>query len=549
MRYLGTFELPNHLTLEENKNMALTAEKEALIWKTLNDTRGKIEPSEYKNYIFGVMFYKFLSEKAQSWLAGVLNNETWASVWSQDTEKAADFMQKNLGYVIQPGDMFSDWKAAINEDKFNIMMVSDALVHFDQGVSQDAKDDFAGIFADMDLTSSRLGSNAQTRTATMMDWINLMDQIELDENADVLGDLYEYLIGMFAANSGAKAGEFYTPHQVSEIMARILTSGRENMEEYTLYDPAMGSGSLLLTTASHMRNAGVRGAIKYYGQEIITTTFNLARMNMMMHGVEYNDLNLRNADTLNSDWPDGVIDGIDNPRMFDAVMANPPYSQHWDSTSREDDPRFKFGVAPKSKADYAFLLHGLYHLKADGRMAIVLPHGVLFRGSSEEKIRKALLENHNISAVIGLPGNIFTNTGIPTIIMVLEKNRATDDVMFIDASKGFEKQKNNNRLRQEDIDRILDTYLAHKDVDKYAHVATMAEIKENDYNLNIPRYVDTFEEEEPVDTAELLKEMKSINAEEKQLKSELQEMMADLVVTDPKDQQLLDDLREIIDNE
>ena len=529
--------------------MALTSEREAMIWKTLNDTRGKIEPSEYKNYIFGVMFYKFLSEKAQAWLDGFLHNETWADIWQKNSDKAAEFMQHKLGYVIRPGDMFSDWVAAINESKFNIMMVSDALVHFDQGVSPEAKNNFAGIFADMDLTSSRLGANAQTRTATMMAWINLMDKIELDENTDVLGDLYEYLIGMFAANSGAKAGEFYTPHQVSDVMARILTAGRENLEEYSLYDPTMGSGSLLLTTASYMKSAGVRGAIKYYGQEWITTTYNLARMNLMMHGVEYNDISLRNADTLNSDWPDGVVEGVDNPRMFDAVMANPPYSQKWDNQNREDDPRFRFGVAPKSKADYAFLLHSLYHLKPDGRMAIVLPHGVLFRGATEEKIRKNLLESHNIVAVIGLPEKIFTNTGIPTIIMVLEKNRATDDVLFIDASKGFEKQKNSNKLRQEDIDKIVDTYLARKDSDKYSHVATMDEIRENDYNLNIPRYVDTFEEEEPIDTAKLLESMKTLSNEETQLKAELKEMMADLVVTNPEDQKVLDDLRGVIDYE
>lgn len=529
--------------------MALTSEREAMIWKTLNDTRGKIEPSEYKNYIFGVMFYKFLSEKAQAWLDGFLHNETWADIWQKNSDKAAEFMQHKLGYVIRPGDMFSDWVAAINESKFNIMMVSDALVHFDQGVSPEAKNNFAGIFADMDLTSSRLGANAQTRTATMMAWINLMDKIELDENTDVLGDLYEYLIGMFAANSGAKAGEFYTPHQVSDVMARILTAGRENLEEYSLYDPTMGSGSLLLTTASHMKSAGVRGAIKYYGQEWITTTYNLARMNLMMHGVEYNDISLRNADTLNSDWPDGLVEGVDKSRMFDAVMANPPYSQKWDNQNREDDPRFRFGVAPKSKADYAFLLHSLYHLKPDGRMAIVLPHGVLFRGATEEKIRKNLLESHNIVAIIGLPEKIFTNTGIPTIIMVLEKNRATDDVLFIDASKGFEKQKNSNKLRQEDIDKIVDTYLARKDSDKYSHVATMDEIRENDYNLNIPRYVDTFEEEEPIDTAKLLESMKTLSNEETQLKAELKEMMADLVVTNPEDQKVLDDLRGVIDYE
>lgn len=525
--------------------MALTAEKEAIIWNTLNETRRKIEPSEYKNYIFGVMFYKFLSEKAQAWLKTVSRGQSWESIWEQDSQKAAEFMKNKLGYVIQPGEMFSDWQKAIAEDKFNILIVSDSLAHFNQGIRQDAREDFAGIFDDMDLTSNRLGNNAQTRTATMMDWISLMDKIELDENADVLGDLYEYLIGQFAANSGAKAGEFYTPHQVSDIMARILTAGRENMDEYSLYDPALGSGSLLLTTASYMKNSGVRGAIKYYGQEVITTTFNLARMNLMMHGVEYNDINLRNADTLNNDWPDGLVDGVDNPRMFDAVMANPPYSLKWDNKDREDDPRFKAGVAPASKADYAFLLHSLYHLKQDGRMAIVLPHGVLFRGAAEGRIRKTLLENANISAVIGLPEKIFTNTGIPTIIMVLEKNRPTNDVLFIDASKGFEKQKSSNKLRQEDVDKIVSTYLDRKDVEKYAHVASMDEIEENEFNLNIPRYVDTFEEEPPVDIDKLSHEMKETDKQIGQLESEIGGMLDDLVGATPDAQAQLTQLKEL----
>lgn len=516
--------------------MALTADKKTLIWKTLNETRGKIEPAEYKNYVFGLMFYKFLSEKAQAWLDTQLRGESWTDVWQQDPEKAARFMQRKLGYVIQPGDMFSDWQDAINVDQFNVTKVADALTHFNQGIQQGAKANFDGIFDDMDLASSRLGSNTQTRTKTLMDWISLIDQIELDEDADVLGDLYEYLIGMFAANSGAKAGEFYTPHEVSDIMARILTAGREDMAEYSLYDPAMGSGSLLLTTASYMHNAGVRGAIKYYGQEVITTTYNLGRINLMMHGIEYNDIHIHNADTLNSDWPDGVTDGVDNPRMFDAVMANPPYSLKWDNENREDDPRFKAGVAPKAKADFAFLQHGLYHLKQDGRMAIVLPHGVLFRGAAEGRIRQQLLENHNISAVIGLPEKIFTNTGIPTVILILEKNRATDDVLFIDASNGFEKQKNSNKLRPEDIDRIVETYLKHEDVDKYAHVASFEEIKENDFNLNIPRYVDTFEEEDPIDLVQVSDNLAKVEADIATTQAELLSMIDELAVTeDSKD--------------
>lgn len=526
--------------------MALTAEKEARIWRTLNETRGKIEPSEYKNYIFGIMFYKFLSNKAQAWLDENLGDESWQNVWDTDSAAASDYMTQKIGYVIRPGEMFDDWQKAISEDKFNVGMVQDAIAHFDNALQGASKVDFADIFADMDLTSTRLGSNAQMRTATLIEMINLMSEIDLDEDADVLGDLYEYLIGMFAANSGAKAGEFYTPHQVSEVMARLMTSGRENLPEYALYDPTMGSGSLLLTTASYMKNSGEIGAVKYYGQELITTTYNLARMNLMMHGIHYNDMQLRNGDTLNGDWPDGVVDGADSPRMFDAVMANPPYSLKWDNKNREDDPRFKMGVAPASKADYAFLLHGLFHLKQDGRMAIVLPHGVLFRGAAEGKIRKALLEEHNISAIIGLPEKIFTNTGIPTIIMVLEKNRESGDVLFIDASKDFEKQKNSNKIRQEDVEKIISTYTAREDVEKYAHVATMDEIIENDYNLNIPRYVDTFEEEEPVDVEALVRDMQEIDETEKQLTKEFNDMFDQLVGTTDEANKTLELLRGIL---
>lgn len=468
--------------------MVLTTEKKALIWKSLNDTRGGIEPSEYKNYIFGIMFYKFLSEKAQTWLEGVDHKKSQI----QNSDELFKAMQKKLGYIIRPGEMFSDWKKAIDEGKFNIAMVIDALSHFDQGVSQDAKENLAGIFDGMDLVSSRLGPSNQTRTATLVSWIKLLDKTKLDTQDNVSGDLYEYLIEMFANNSGAKSTDFYTPHQVSDIMARILTEGCERQREHTLYDPAMGSGSLLLTTSSYMHNIVAKEGIKFYGQEIITTTYNLARMNLMMHGVDYKDIDLRNADTLQNDWPNGPINGVDTPRLFDTVMVNPPYSLRWDNTSREDDPRFRYGVAPKSKADYAFLLHGLYHLKSNGRMAIVLPHGVLFRGAAEKKIRKQLLEHHNISAIIGLPANIFNNTAIPTVIMVLEKDRESDDILFVDASKGFEKYKNKNIFRQEDIDKIIETYRKREDVSRYSHVATMAEVIENDYNLNIPRYVDTF---------------------------------------------------------
>ncbi|USS92724.1 type I restriction-modification system subunit M [Fructilactobacillus ixorae] len=518
--------------------MALDAHKKALVWNTLNKTRGKIEPAEYKNYVFGIMFYKYLSSKAQTWWQTHFHD-------SDDQTEQLARMQTELGYVIQPGDLFTDWQDAIKRREFTLTQLADALERFDQHIAPQAQTALAGIFADIDLNSSRLGNNQQARTQTTINMIDLMGQIELDEESDVLGDLYEYLIGMFSINSGTKSGEFYTPHQVSEITAQILTAGREELSNYSLYDPAIGSGSLLLTTASHMNNAEKKSSIKYYGQELITTTYNLARMNLLMHGIAYQNIVIRNADTLTDDWPDGMVDGIDSPRLFDAVTANPPYSLRWDNTNREHDPRFKQGIAPKSKADYAFLLHCLYHLKPDGRMVIVLSHGVLFRGGAEYQIRKNLLKDHNISAVIGLPKKIFTNTSIPTVILVLEKQRQADDVLFIDASQGFEKVKNNNKLRQQDIEKIVSTYLNRMDVAKYAHVASMEEIINNDYNLNIPRYVDSLEETPPIDVKQLSRDIHQLDEEQRQLTKRMNHLLGELVGTDAEAQETLDLLKDV----
>lgn len=276
-------------------------------------------------------------------------------------------------------------------------------------------------------------------------------------------------------------------------------------------------------------------------------------MNLMMHDVSYMNMDLRNADTLESDWPDGVdSDGVDHPRSFDMVVANPPYSAHWDNNDNKmKDPRFKEygGLAPKTKADYAFLLHGLYHLSNEGTMAIVLPHGVLFRGAKEEKIRKALLNKNQIDAVIGLPAGLFYSTGIPTLVMVLKKNKTNKDVMFIDASSNFEKGKNQNILRDDDISKIINTYKERKDVDKYAHIAPMSEIEENDFNLNIPRYVDTFEPEPEIDLGEVTKEIQENNKKIMENKNELLSMMKELTSSDEKTQNDLDDFISMLSDE
>lgn len=518
--------------------MALSTEQQTKMWAMLNQTRGQIGLTAYKDYIFGILFYKYLSEKAARWLGGVSRGETWESIYSQDSVKALFHMRMNLGYAIQPNDFFADWKKAIDEDKFNIGMMTDAFGHFNQQIAFEAKGDFEGIFDGMRFDSADLGANAQARASVMISMIELLSSPEFDLSGDdTVSDIYEYLVAQFATVLASDMGQYYTPKEISDVMARILTYGREDEESFSIYDPTVGSGSLLLTTASYMKNSHKRGMIKYFGQEKDATPYRLSRMNLMMHGVEYNDININHADTLESDWPDGVVDGKDTPRMFDAVMANPPYSAHWSNKDREDDPRWReYGVAPKTKGDYAFLLHCLYHLEDNGRMAIILPHGVLFRGAAEGRIRKSLIDKHQIEAVIGFPDKLFLNTSIPVCVLILRKNRIESDILFIDASKGFEKLKKQNQLRPEDVEKVVDTVINRKDIEKYSHVATLDEIKENDYNLNIPRYVDTFEEEEPIDVVALSAEIVALNSEIEKVEGEFLALLDELAITpDTKD--------------
>ncbi|RHK04825.1 type I restriction-modification system subunit M [Enterococcus casseliflavus] len=514
--------------------MALSKEQQTRMWAMLNQTRGQIGLTAYKDYIFGILFYKYLSEKATQWLDRVLRGESWETIYSQDPTKSLDYMKKNLGYAIRPNNFFSDWKKAIDEDRFNIGLMTETFGHFNQQIAFDAKSDFEGIFDGMRFDSADLGANAQARASVMISMIELLSAPEFDLSGDndAISDIYEYLVAQFATVLASDMGQYYTPKEISDVMAQILTHGREEEDNFSIYDPTVGSGSLLLTTASYMKNSHKRGMIKYFGQEKDATPYRLARMNLMMHGIEYNDISINHADTLESDWPDGIIDGKDNPRMFDAVMANPPYSAHWNNKDREDDPRWReYGVAPKTKADYAFLLHCLYHLEDNGRMAIILPHGVLFRGAAEGRIRKALIDRHQIEAIIGFPDKLFLNTSIPVCVLVLRKNRVESDVLFVDASKGFEKLKNQKQLTKDNVKKIVDTVVNRKVEDKYSHLATLEEIKENDYNLNIPRYVDTFEEEEPIDIVEVSQEISKLNAEIEQAESELLAMLNELAIT------------------
>ena len=383
---------------------------------------------------------------------------------------------------------------------FDVSNVRDALSAFSRLISPTHKRVFEKIFNTLETGLSKLGDSSGTQTKAISGLLNLIKDIPMDgrQGYDVLGFIYEYLISMFAANAGKKAGEFYTPHEVSLLMSEIVANHLHGRTEIKIYDPASGSGSLLInigqSVSKYMTDAN---NIKYYAQELKENTYNLTRMNLVMRGIKPDNIVTRNGGTLEEDWP--YFDDADpvhtyDPLYVDAVVSNPPYSQVWDPTNKEADPRYaRFGLAPKGKADYAFLLHDLYHIKPDGIMTIVLPHGVLFRGGEEGEIRKNLIENNHIDAIIGLPANIFFGTGIPTIIMVLRQRRERDDVLIIDASKGFIKEGKNNKLRASDIRRIADTVAARVSVPKYSRTVSRDEIRRNDYNLNIPRYVDSSE--------------------------------------------------------
>lgn len=518
------------------------------IWAMANELRGNMDASEYRNYILGFMFYRYLSEHQEKYIFdqdlldiedGESVNDAYLEIPEDEIKDYLEDISSNLGYAIAPQDTWATITKKVSE---NTIIPSDFQNMFDDfnenaKLNPNAERDFRGIFDDVNLGNSRLGNDTTSRAKSLAKIVELVDHFTYQDEAghDILGDVYEYLIAQFAGNSGKKAGEFYTPHQVSKVLAKLATLDMNNDASFSVYDPAMGSGSLLLTVDDEVKKKEKK-TVSFYGQELNTTTYNLARMNLMMHNVAYQNMTLKNADSLELDWPVGPdAQGIEHPIMFDAVVENPPYSARWDNNENKlKDSRFKpYGaLAPKTKADYAFLLHGLYHLKSDGTMAIVLPHGVLFRGAKEGKIRQALIEKNQLDAVIGMPANLFYNTSIPTVILVLKKQRERRDILFIDASKNFEKGKNQNTLRDEDIDKIIQAYKERKDIDKFAHVADLDEIKENDFNLNIPRYVDTFEEEPPVDIKKVSQELQDINKKIKETESEFLSMVDELQITD-----------------
>ena len=503
--------------------MSNTIDITSKLWEMANKLRGTMDASEYKNYILPFMFYRYLSENQDEYLKANGLEDFYEVTDEEEKEDYLEEISKGIGYAIDPAYTWNKIVSKIENHKIKASDFQDMFDSFNTNAKRNevAEADFANVFSDVNLGDTRLGSSTNERAKALNDIVVMINEFTFkdDSGRDVLGDVYEYLIGQFAANAGKKGGEFYTPHEVSQILAKIVTIDAEGAgSQFRVYDPTMGSGSLLLTVQKELPHGDEAGSVDFYGQELNTTTYNLARMNLMMHGVNYRNMELKRADTLDADWPFDEKDGAQIPLKFDAVVANPPYSQNWNikDVDREKDTRFKgYGVAPASKADYAFVLHGLYHLDKAGTMAIVLPHGVLFRGASEGKIRKNIIDNNLLDAVIGLPANLFYGTSIPTCVLVFKgrEARQNKDVLFIDASNEFEKGKNQNKLTPDNINKIIDTYRNRENVEKYSHVASLAEIKENDYNLNIPRYVDTFEEEEVIPLSEVAQELTEVKAE------------------------------------
>lgn len=454
------------------------------IWETSNALRKKIKSSEFKDYIIGFMFYKYLSDKEEAFL---LSEDLTIEDLKDCNDDAKDFIKTNVGYFISYENLFSIWRGM--KGKLGAAVVSEALIDFNKNINPTYKKVFDNIFSTLQGGLSKLGDNSGSRDEAVRDIIDLIDEIPTtNDTYDVLGYVYEFLIYKFATTA-KEDGAYYTPHEVSSLISQIVAEAMKDKEDLTIYDPTSGSGSLLLNIGKEANKYINNDHIKYYGQELITETYHLSRMNLIMKGIKVPNIFIRNGDTLEDDWPYFDEHTSYESLNVNTVVSNPPYSAHWNPEKHDNDPRFKYGLAPSSKADFAFLQHCLYHLQSDGIMAIVLPHGVLFRGGEEGTIRKNLIENNHIETIIGLPSNLFFATGIPTTIIILRKNRVNNDVLFIDASKAFTKDKTQNVLRERDIKKILDVVKNKKNIDSFSRLVTKKEIVENDYNLNIPRYI------------------------------------------------------------
>ncbi len=491
---------------------------EQQLWNIANTLRGKMDADEFRDYILGFIFYKYLAEKMEMYANTILKQDgiTYKDI-KENTSEGKEYIEaikeealEKLGYFLKPSELFSELAKRGNNDKedednFILEDLQKVLNNIQLStMGAESEEDFDHLFEDIDLNSTKLGKTTKARNEVISKVLQHLDKIDFKlENTelDVLGDAYEYLIGQFASGAGKKAGEFYTPQAVSKVLAKIVTTGKTKLK--SVYDPTCGSGSLLLRVAKEVKEVS-----NFYGQELNRTTYNLARMNMILHDVHYRKFNIKQEDTL--EHPQHL------DKTFEAIVANPPFSANWSANPlfMSDDRFSQYGrLAPKSTADFAFVQHMIHHLADNGIMAVVLPHGVLFRGGAEQHIRKYLIEDRNyLDAVIGLPANIFYGTSIPTCIMVFKKCREQpDDILFIDASQHYEKVKTQNTLRDSDIDKIIETYRNRKEEEKYSKKALLTEIAANDYNLNIPRYVDTFEAEESIDINAIAEELKALD--------------------------------------
>ena len=493
------------------------------LWSMANALRGDMEAYEFKNYILGMIFYYYLSDRTEKYMKNLLkdDNISYEDAWKNDEYKNAIIEEslRDLGYLIEPQYLFRKMVQMVENHSFDIEFLQGAINSLmESTIGNNSQDDFDGLFSDMRLDSTKLGHTVKDRSSVIAKIISSLNDIEFgvnDTKIDILGNAYEYLIGQFAANAGKKAGEFYTPSGPAELLCRLSCYGLTDVKAAA--DPTCGSGSLLLRLKKYVN---VRN---YYGQELTPTTYNLARMNMILHGIPYNNFEIYNGNTLKYNY----FEKQATDKQYRIQVANPPYSQKWSADDKflEDERFSAYGkLAPKSKADFAFVQHMIHHMDEDGRIAVLLPHGVLFRGDAEETIRKYIIEKLNIlDAVIGLPEKLFFGTSIPVCVLLLKKNRNgnSNNILFIDASKDYEAGKKQNILRDCDINKIVDTYVKRVDVEKYAHVATIDEIADNGFNLNIPRYVDTFEKEEEIDLNAVSQEIKNLQKEIKEINSEL----------------------------